>query len=241
MIAFVKGFSTKLSLQIQMLILVLISVYVFFIGLRNQADFIDILQGILPRLLILGAVWLLFLGKKVLASYLILFLMQFSSGITDLVEWMFSYSIGSNDFFIFDFTLIINAVICAYLAILVVSIFFKDGFKIQPLNVKKSSLWMLYAFFMLYIYINNSFTSVLIISLFLFIIYNARSIKALLFIMACYLISIPFNMIERFVDSTAKFVRINIWLTDLFGLFILYLIVMQFLSLPKLNAQESNA
>lgn len=86
MIAFVKGFSTKFSLQIQMLILALVSVFVLFVGLRNQTDIIDILQGVLPRLLILGAVWLLFLGKKVLAAYLILFLMQFSSGVTDLVE-----------------------------------------------------------------------------------------------------------------------------------------------------------
>lgn len=238
MIAFVKGFSTKLSLQIQMLILALVSVFVLFIGLRNQTDIIDILQGILPRLLILGAVWLMFLGKKVLAAYLILFLMQFSSGVTDLVEWVFSYSIGANDFFLFDFTLIINAVICAYLAILILSIFLIDGYKIQPLNIKKSSLWILYAFFMLYIYINNSFASVILITLYLFIIYNARSLKALLFLMACYVVNIPLNIVERFIDNTWKFVRINVWLTDFFGIFILYLIVMQFLSLPKLKAQE---
>jgi hypothetical protein len=238
MIAFVKGFSTKLSLQIQMLILALVSLYVLFIGLQNQTDIIDILQGLLPKLLILGAVWLLFLGKKILAAYLVLFFMQFSSGVTDLVEWVLSYSIGANDFFLFDFTLIVNAVICAYLAILILSIFLIDGYKIQPLNIKKSSLWILYAFFMLYIYINNSFASVILITLYLFIIYNARSIKALLFLMACYLINIPLNIVERFIDNTAKFVRINIWVADFLGIFILYLIVMQFLSLPKLKVQE---
>jgi hypothetical protein len=232
MFAFVKSLSTKINSQMQMIGLVVLSMIGLYLYLGGADDVLEVTQNLLPIILILGAVWLLFLNKKPLAAHAVLFLVVFANGLNAFINWLFSYHFFFEDFIVnFSINTVMILIACVYLGAIIMSYLLTDGFKVELKNPGHSLLLLLFA---LYIYLDRGFNALLIVSLYVFLAFNAKQPVAALSLMLCNIITVPFIVVRRFIDEAAKFTTIHDWIMDAFALFLIYLIIVSLLpSLKK--------
>ncbi len=240
MFTFVKSLSQKIGEQVQLVILAVLSVVAIYIAVGSSSGVLDVISDLLPILLVLSAVWLLFIKKKILASYVVLLLLVFSNGINIFINWLFSYH-----FFLerFSYTFSINTIFllvgCIYLMVMIASLLMTEGIKLE---IKKLDMVLLLLLFGLYVYINNSFTSLIFVGIYLFFALNAGEKLAALALMLSGIIATPFIIFQRFVDNAAKMTTIHMWLTDAFALFLIYFVIMHAIPLfgkKKIETKEA--
>jgi hypothetical protein len=106
---------------------------------------------------------------------------------------------------------------------MIASLLMTEGIKLE---IKKLDMVLLLLLFGLYVYINNSFTSLIFVGIYLFFALNAGEKLAALALMLSGIIATPFIIIQRFVDNAAKMTTIHMWLTDAFALFLIYFVIM---------------
>lgn len=235
MFAMVKSLSTKINQQMQMIGLVVLSMIGLYLYVDGADDVLEVIQALLPILLILGAVWLLYLNKKPFASHAVLFLVVFANGLNNFLNWIFSYHFFFEDFLVnFSINTLLTLIACLYLGAMLLSFLLNDGYKIELKNPGKPLLILLFA---LYIYLDNGFASLIFISIYVFIAFNEKQPVAALALMLCQVITVPFIVVRRFIDEAAKFTTIYNWILDAFAIFLIYLIIVNLLpSLKKPKA-----
>src|SRR5690606_18629649 len=104
--------------------------------------------------------WLLYLDKKILEAYIVIFMIVFANGLANFINWLFSYHFFFESFQItFSVNTILLLIGCLYLGVMIVSYLMNDGLKI---SFKKLDYVLLVLLFALYLYLANGFVSLII-------------------------------------------------------------------------------
>lgn len=231
MFAFVKSLSTKINHQMQMIGLVVLSMIGLYLYVDGADDVLEVIQDLLPILLILGAVWLLFLNKKPLAAHAVLFLVVFANGLNNFLNWIFSYHFFFEEFLVdFSINTLLILLACLYLGSMILSFLLNEGYKVE---IKNPGMPLLLLLFALYIYLDNGFASLIFVSIYVFLAFSAKQPVAALALMLCNVITVPFIVVRRFIDEAAKFTTIYNWILDAFAIFLIYLIIVNLLPALK--------
>ena len=229
MLNVIKKFQTTINQQFQMVILAVLSMIGLYVYVSGASGFLDVLIALLPIALILVAVWLLYLDKKVLEAYIVIFMIIFANGLTNFIGWIFSYHFFFEDFQItFSINTILLLIGCLYLGVMIVSYLINDGFKI---SFKKLDYVLLVLLFALYLYLANGIVNLLVNGFLIFLAINASNKFAAFALMLRLVIATPFVIIERFIDETAKFTTIHDWVIELFEIALIVLIVLSVIPL----------
>ena len=229
MVPFIKKFSTTINYQFQMVILAVLSIVTLYVYLSSVNDFLDFIIAFLPIALVLLAVWLLYLDKKVLESYIIIFLLVFANGLSSFVEWLFSYHFSLEAFLItFHLNILLLLLGSLYLGIMIVSYMMNQGLKLE---LKKMSHLLLILLFALYLYLSFGFVNLLLNALIIVLAMSASNKYAMFALMLRVVIASPFVIIERFVDKLAKFTTIHDWLMNAFEIALIVLMVLAIIPL----------
>ena len=226
---FVKKMSTTISDQIQMVILAVLSVVTLYVYLSGVNDVLDFIIAFLPIALVLVAVWLLYLDKKVLESYIIIFLVVFANGLTGFIEWLFSYHFSLEQFLItFNINLLLLLLGSIYLGVMIVSYIMNQGLKLEFKRIEHLLLILLFA---LYLYLANGIVNLLINGLLIVLALSASNKYAMFALLLRLVIASPFIIIRRFVDKVAKFTTIHDWLMNVFEIALIVLLVLTIIPL----------
>ncbi len=229
MMTFVKKMSTTISDQIQMVILAVLSVVTLYVYLSGVNDVLDFIIAFLPIALVLVAVWLLYLDKKVLESYIIIFLVVFANGLTGFIEWLFSYHFSLEQFLItFNINLLLLLLGSIYLGVMIVSYIMNQGLKLEFKIIEHLLLILLFA---LYLYLANGIVNLLINGLLIVLALSASNKYAMFALLLRLVIASPFIIIRRFVDKVAKFTTIHDWLMNVFEIALIVLLVLTIIPL----------
>ena len=236
MFGFMKSLSSKLSYEIQMVILAVLSMIALFVYVDGITGFFNVLNALLPITLILIAVWLLFIKKNYMVSYIILFLFVFGQGLRTFIQWMLSYHFFFEDFMMtFSLNMLLVLAACLYLLLMMISIYFVEGFKIQ---IKAWDLPMLGLLFGLYVYFNQGLLMLLFTVLYVILSESTGIRLATLALMLSQVVTIPFIVIQRFIDDAAKNTRIFDWVMNVFGLVVIYFIVIALIKLLEPHEKQ---
>jgi len=231
MFAFVKSLSTKINHQMQMIGLVVLSMIGLYLYVDGADDVLEVIQDLLPIVLILGAVWLLFLNKKPLAAHAVLFLVVFANGLNNFLNWIFSYHFFFEEFLVdFSINTLLILLACLYLGSMILSFLLNEGYKVE---IKNPGMPLLLLLFASYIYLDNGFASLIFVSIYVFLAFSAKQPVAALALMLCNVITVPFIVVRRFIDEAAKFTTIYNWILDAFAIFLIYLIIVNLLPALK--------
>lgn len=236
MFSFMKSLSSKLSYEIQMVILAVLSMIALFVYVDGITGFFNVLNALLPITLILIAIWLLFIKKNHMISYIILFLFVFGQGLRTFIQWMLSYHFLFEDFMMtFTLNMLLVLFACLYLLFMMISIYLNEGFKVQ---IKPWNLPLLGLLFGLYVYFNQGLLMLLLTILYVILSESTGQRLATLALMLSQVVTIPFIVIQRFIDDAAKNTRIFDWVMNVFGLVIIYFIVAALIKLIQPQANE---
>lgn len=229
MFAMIKKFSSMINQQIQMVILAVLSMIGLYVYVAGANGFLPVIIALLPILLILTAVWLLFLDKKILESYIIIFMLIFANGLTNFLGWIFSYHFFFEDFQVaFSINTLLLLVGCLYLGLMIVSYLMNGGLSV---SIKKIDFMLLFLLFALYLYLDAGIVNLLLNGFYLFLAINASNKFAAFALMLRLVIATPLIIIQRFIDEAAKFTTIYTWLMEAFEIALIVLIVLSLIPL----------
>lgn len=238
MLKWVKSFKSVVNEQIQLIVLVVLSLVALYAYVGSARGILGFMQGFLPVLLVLGAIWLLYIKKKYLAAHLVMFLIIFADGLGQFVRWLFSYHFFFKSFQItFDLNLILSLLACAYLIVIILSYVLNDGIH---MHVVKPSIILLILVFLLYHYLRDGLYVMLIVGLYVLISLNEDGPElAALLLMLSSVINTPFRILARFIDKTTQFTTVFVWLMDVYALGLIGLSILFFiLNAPKLGFKK---
>lgn len=224
----IRDLHKKIGFIPQIVILAVLSSFFLFYELYFSGEgFLNVLEALLTTTLVLGAVWVLFFDEHYLASYLILFLSAYAFGLHSFVEWMFSYNFGVGKFSDFewsDFILLIGAI---YLALIIVSYFLKDGFKVNKENFQLDLLIILFSILMFF---GTGVVSFIYIAVIEFIAINFKKMASLMLMLSKSLIYV-FSLFRFIFNDIVKYTSISNWLLAALSIVVIVLIVKKAISI----------
>lgn len=216
-----KGF-----LKAQTIILILLSAFYAFSILYYERGFADIFIKTIVVILVLLAVWSLFLNKSHsnFASYFVLLLLGYVNGASGFINWLLSYSaefgfIGN--FPKMNFMLLLGSI---YLAYMTVMYFLEEGFTFHKECFNLTQLLILFPILMFLTYGINALIAVLVIE---FVACNYRPIASH-FLMLSKSIVFPFGFIRVLYNNGFSMTTFGQWIITALAVYIIYLLIIDF-------------
>lgn len=219
----IRNLNKSLNATTQTIILAVLSILfgVFFIVGRDTAY--DIILGLIIVLLVLAAVWILFINPNYsnFASYFSLLALGFINGAYSFLRWFFSLNIKTgfrDDFPWLNFIVLFGAI---YLIIMLISILLDDGFQFNKEHFKFDQLFIL---FPVLIFLNYGFNTLLTFLVIEFIAYN-YSPRASHFLMLSKSIVLPFSFFRFIYHVGFSFLSLGDWLFTILAFYVIFLIL----------------
>ncbi len=216
----------------ELIILAGLSLFAVFISLFNQNanSVLLFFQNSIVILLTLAAVWLLFYNENYLASYLILFLAIYSKGLYSFIAFIASFNFSELKFMIgFDWTTVISSLAAAYLMIVIVLYFKKDGFSFNKENFQIDQLLL---FFPLFIFLSFGIEMLIYVALIEFIAINYKKMASLALMLSKVIVS-PFNFTFKLVNSGFTLITSKDIVLLALAIYVIFLIVKKAIYLFK--------
>ena len=223
MVGFLKKFKTMIPEMVQLIILGAIGVYALIRGLDGKSAILDFLGAFLPLSLLLLAVFLLALKRKMLASHLVMLLALFDSGPRNLIATLFSYNFATEKWDKFDIQLLLAAAAGVYLFMIVIS-YALDNKESIKLNFKS----VMYPFFVFSIfgYLCYGLETTLMILLTSAIVVAFGSNLGGMSILLATVILQPLALIFRIDNKILKFTDVFDWIIYLGSFYVIYILVL---------------
>jgi hypothetical protein len=199
MINFIKQFKHRISKDVQTIIFFLIILFSVIISIIDIIEVIDLLQILVIQACILGAVILLYVKKKFVASHIILLLMLYANGIGALVRSLFSYNFSLGVFTAKpEWDILVAGIISLYLILLTLSYSLdeKVTFKFEVSNVL-----IMIVLVSVYLYVRYSLATMLLALIPALIALFAGVPLAAMLILICQLIGLPFELLDAILDQ----------------------------------------
>lgn len=169
--------------------------------------------------LIILAVLILVLRKKLFLAHIVLYVMLFTQRVFQLFQSVLSYNFK---FQFFGTTptifMLAFALIEVYLVIILLAYAFKEGLKLE---FKWNKHWFVFFVFAAYLLVFYSLNTLLLIGLATFLLLMSKEYFVAIILMACFFIGLPFRTLELIINdafsgySILFYLRILIELTGL--------------------------
>lgn len=195
---FLKKFKFALNSTFQLIILTIIMVLVAYQNLSFTFSIENVIAWLALVIMYLGVAYLV-LNKAFLASYIIIFILYFSSAFTEFFSSFINITFDPFTFTISsDVMLYVSLVIFVYLALMIVSYLINGGIKSRAMKGKVATLTLLFfAFYWLFI----GFNAALVLFPIVGIAYLFGNDKATILIIVSYLITALYGAFDAIFDA----------------------------------------
>lgn len=137
MMSFIRSFKNRIPYAMQMVVVILIGLYTLLFGVSYSKRIFDVIQALLPVLLIVVSSILLSTYHKQLAGHGVLLLGIYMNGLTALFNELFSIQFNPFNYSPqITMTMIIHALIFLYLFFMILSYILNGRIKASPLKGK---------------------------------------------------------------------------------------------------------
>lgn len=216
----IKKIASKINYDLQTIILTVLSCFLVFAYLYGERGAYNIILESILVLLILAAVWILYLSKATLASYFVLLLSGYISGFYMFFNWILSFTIQFRFPGTFPWVNLILMFGSVYLVIMIVSLLFKDGFKFYRGNFTHYLLFLLFSILM---FLEGGITYLVIVLLIEFVACNYKPLASC-FLMLSKTIVFPFSLGRSLYLFGYKNVTFGTWFLTVIALIVISLI-----------------
>lgn len=219
----IKSLNRKINKKTQAIILVVLSLLYGFSSIYNSIDTLDYLINSIVVILVLIAVWILFINARHsnFASYFVLLLLGFIDHVTIFFKWLFSLNLSNGFIVDFPWLSVILLPFAIYLAIMSISVFIDDGFQFNRECFNLDQLIILFPILMFLTYGINVLLAVLVIE---FVACNYRPIASH-FLMFSKSIVIPFTFFKILYKDGISALNMGNWLLSILAVYVILLIL----------------
>lgn len=223
----VKILNGKINRKLQTVIFITLSAFYFFSKLYGYNDVFNLILNSSIAILVLIAVWKLFLNHFNFASYFVLLIIGYFDGAFEFVEFLLSYNFTSGFALSFSWVNLVLLLGSIYLIIRAIYFFHEEGgltFNRESFNL--DLLLILFSGLIFLSYGANTLIAVLIVEV---IAWNYRPLASH-FLMLSKSIIFPFNFIKVAIEGNLLNNSADFWITAILGVFVIFLIVKDFYS-----------